>query len=184
MIRGTGNALAGPSVIAERGCAQPKPPTTPGTPSRRQARMVSERPPVLHPRAQAGGHFAPAARPPPSRTRLRPRSQRLWRTRPRRKAAEFRTKFWPGQPPQGGLRLQSRSPASSTIRNCRRNQFHRCQLERARGGSNAAALYDDPPGPARSLLAGPFSGYALRWIVQRGGGYCARVCSVDSGSQL
>src|SRR5258705_5621638 len=43
-------------------------------------------------------------------------------------------------------------------------------------GSNPAALYDDPPGPARSLLAGPFSGYALRWIVQRGG---ARVCSVD-----
>ena len=30
------------------------------------------------------------------------------------------------------------------------------------GGSNAAALYDDPPGPARSLLAGLFSGYALR----------------------
>src|SRR5260370_20181504 len=24
------------------------------------------------------------------------------------------------------------------------------------GGSNAAALYDDPPGPAPSLLAGPF----------------------------
>jgi hypothetical protein len=32
MIRGTGNALAGPSVIARRGCAQPKPPTTQGHP--------------------------------------------------------------------------------------------------------------------------------------------------------
>jgi hypothetical protein len=31
---------------------------------------------------------------------------------------------------------------------------------------------------------GHFPAYALRWIVQRGGGYCARVFSVDSGSQL
>jgi hypothetical protein len=59
MIRGTGNALAGPSVIAGRGCAQPKPPTTPGTPSRRQARMVSERPPVLHPPCAGRGALCP-----------------------------------------------------------------------------------------------------------------------------
>ena len=37
------------------------------------------------------------------------------------------------------------------------------------------------PGPARSLLAGPFSGCALRWMVQRRDGHCARVCSVDRG---
>ena len=63
----------------------------------------------------------------------------------------------------------------------RRNRFHRRQLERRAGDQTPAALYDDrelaPPG---SLLAGPFSDYALRWKVQGGG---ARVCSIR-GSQL
>jgi hypothetical protein len=65
MIRGTGNALAGPSVIAGRGCAQPKRPTNP-TSSRRQARMVSERPPVLHCPVRRPG----ALPPPPGEFRI------------------------------------------------------------------------------------------------------------------
>ena len=39
-------------------------------------------------------------------------------------------------------------------------------------------------GPLGRSSRGHFPAYALRWIVQRGGGYCARVFSVDSGSQL
>ena len=91
------NTSRGRALSPSEGVPSPSPRQPQGHPrdDKQESRMVSERPPVLHPRAQAGGHFAPAARPPPSRTRLRPRSQRLWRTRPRRKAAEFRTKFWP-----------------------------------------------------------------------------------------
>src|SRR5262249_50949170 len=42
-------------------------------------------------------------------------------------------------------------------------------VEKARGGSNPVHLTTVLPGPARSLLAGPFSDHAHRRIVQRGG---------------
>src|SRR5262245_49552254 len=42
-------------------------------------------------------------------------------------------------------------------------------VEKARGGSNPVHLTTVLPGPARSLLAGPFSDHAHRRIVQPGG---------------
>jgi hypothetical protein len=57
MIRGTGNALAGPRSLGE-GVPNPSPPTTP-----RDILATTSAPGLAPPRAQAGG-TAPAARPP------------------------------------------------------------------------------------------------------------------------
>ena len=51
-----------------------------------------------------------------------------------------------------------------------RNQFHRCQLE-TRSGDRTPLHVPSEPGPAGRTCAGPFSGCALLWTLQRGSAF-------------
>jgi hypothetical protein len=88
-----GTLSRGRALLLSEGVPSPSPPIPPGTSSQRQTRMVSERPRSAFP-CTGRGH-CPHRQAPPSRTRLRLRSRRLWRTRPRRKAATIHEEALP-----------------------------------------------------------------------------------------